>query len=48
LYKPGVGYGFGSAAAADERLNELEKTISALQKKLAVLESQSGRSASHD
>ena len=52
LYKPGVGYGFGSAnverAAADERLNELEKTISALQKKLAVLEGQSGRSASDD
>jgi hypothetical protein len=46
LYKPGVGYGFGSAnverAAVDERLNELEKTISALQKKLAGLEGQLG------
>jgi hypothetical protein len=52
LYKPGVGYGFGSAnverAAADERLNDLEKTIDALQQKLAALESQSGRSVGND
>lgn len=52
LYKPGVGYGFGSAnverAATDERLNDLEKTIDALQKKLAALEGRSGRSVGND
>ena len=48
LYKPGVGYGFGSAGAAEERLNNLEKTISTLQEKLAGLESQAGRSTSND
>ena len=48
LYKPGVGYGFGSTGAAEERLHDLEKSISALQEKLAVLEGQSGRSTDND
>jgi hypothetical protein len=52
LYKPGVGYGFGSTnvegAAGDERLQELEKTISTLQARLAVLEGRSGGSADDD
>ena len=47
LYKPGVGYGFGAGnverAAGNERLAELEKTISTLQERLATLESQSGQ-----
>ena len=52
LYKPGVGYGFGSAnienTATDKRLGELEKTVSALQEQLASLGGQSGRSVGND
>ena len=52
LYKPGVGYGFGynnvERAVADERLNDLEKTISALQQRLAMLEAQADRSSRND
>ena len=45
LYKPGVGYGFGSAnvdnTAANERMAALEKSIDVLQERLALLEGQS-------
>ncbi len=45
LYKPGVGYGFGSGGAGtaerDSELAELKRTISALQKRVASLEHRS-------
>ena len=45
LYKPGVGYGFGSgstrSAESDTELNELKRTISELQERVASLERQS-------
>ncbi len=44
LYKPGVGYGFGSGSAGtaerDAELAELKGTISALQQRVASLERQ--------
>ncbi len=47
LYKPGVGYGFGSgstrSAESDTELNELKRTISELQERIASLERQSDR-----
>ena len=45
LYKPGVGYGFGSGstdtAERDAKLEEFNRTISALQERVASLERQS-------
>ena len=47
LYKPDVGYGFGTtdtgSAVHDARLAELEKTIGILQERLATLEGQPGQ-----
>ena len=42
LYKPGIGYGFGSGSAvSDTKLDELKQTISALQQRVASLERRS-------
>jgi len=39
LYRPETGYGFGGGTAdADQKLNELKKTISELQERIAALE----------
>ena len=53
LYKPGVGYGFGSSGTgtvvvSDSELDEFKRTISALQERVASLESQSEGRAHHD
>ena len=47
LYKPGVGYGFGPGGPgtqiSDSELNELKRTISALQERVDSIEGRSGR-----
>jgi len=47
LYKPGIGYGFGSGSAgtaeSDAELGELKRTMNALQKRVALLEGRSDR-----
>ena len=50
LYKPGVGYGFGSGstgtAERDSEVDELKQTIGALEQRVALLERQSDRGES--
>jgi hypothetical protein len=50
LYKPGVGYGFGSGSAdtavSNAELDELKQTISELQKRITSLEGRSDREGS--
>jgi hypothetical protein len=53
LYKPGLGYGFGSSDSGadsdgEKRINELEQTIAALQAKLNSIEERMDTEAGHD